>query len=93
MKIARLAITPDCDVHRYVKHVSGVPARYDGPTRLGTHGYMCQECFDEVGIPGSSINRRLERPVEDDERFVPPGEVTERTGEAIHRPGGGAYDA
>lgn len=60
MKTAWLTKIPDCDIHKYTKNTTGVPALYDGPTKVGHHGYMCQECFDEVGYPESTINYKLE---------------------------------
>lgn len=60
MKTVQLAKIPDCDVHAQIKGVEGIPALYDGPTEFGSHGYMCQDCFNEVGFTGSSITFRLE---------------------------------
>lgn len=60
MKSVELSRRPDCDIHKYLKQQVGVPALYDGPTTAGHHGYMCQDCMDEVGYPDSSITYKLE---------------------------------
>lgn len=44
---------PPCDV------CNEFLARFDGPTKLGPHGYMCPACFLAVGYPESSINTRI----------------------------------
>jgi hypothetical protein len=46
---ATLSTRPDCDVH---KHDLGetVPAYYDGKTVMGPWAYMCESCFQRVGV-------------------------------------------
>jgi len=39
---------PECDIHK--QYVAGVPALYDGKTVHGPWAYMCQPCFDALGV-------------------------------------------
>lgn len=59
MKNVTVAELPTCDIHKHFESILTVPARFDGPTRLGSHAYMCEVCHEEYGIPGSSITTRL----------------------------------
>ena len=50
-----VAHLPDCDICKHLKsrmHPEQVmKAKYDGKTKLrGIWAYMCQACFDELGI-------------------------------------------
>lgn len=49
---------PPCDTHRYNSNPTneeGADGIYDGPTTLGPHGNMCDECFKKFGYPDSTI--------------------------------------
>ena len=39
---------PYCDTHPSV--AKPVRAHYDGKTRLGPWGYMCEDCFQQFGM-------------------------------------------
>lgn len=51
---APAAPVKECDIHKHMLGVSGVPAKYDAKSKSGPWGFMCQLCFDEhaVGTPG-----------------------------------------
>jgi hypothetical protein len=51
-----VAHIPDCDIHKYVDGVDGVPAVYDGKTKDGPWANMCQAHFDTDGI-GTGLGR------------------------------------
>lgn len=61
---------PDCDIHKYVHGIEGVPAVYDGPTKpSGQWGYMCEECYDFFAAPlAATAGCKLRFPVETDDR-------------------------
>ncbi len=57
---AYVAKLPDCDVHKYTKGGTLVPAAYDGKTRQGPWAYMCEACFRTEGIGlGEGKGQRL----------------------------------
>jgi hypothetical protein len=47
VSVARI---PDCDIHKHLKGIKGVPAKYDGRTKSGHWANMCQECYQEYGV-------------------------------------------
>jgi len=61
MLTARVSKLPECDIHKYLQNVSGVPANYDGRNKLSSSwAYMCTECYDKYGIGlGTGIGQRL----------------------------------
>lgn len=81
---------PECDIHKHMKGVSGVPALYDVNTRQrpsgdGPWAYACQECFDTYtpGILGVGDGQRLVLKGEVMESTAPDG--TTVTGTVLHR--------
>lgn len=52
---AKVAVIPTCDVCKTF------PAVYDGKTVHGPWAYMCQACWDEIGIGrlGTGFGQRL----------------------------------
>jgi hypothetical protein len=59
--IAYVASLPECDLHKYVDNVRGVPAKYDKRTRTGQWGYVCEEHFqsDTDGRLGTGYGQEL----------------------------------
>jgi hypothetical protein len=61
-----VAVLPECDIHRALLNVVGVPALYDVNTRQrpsgdGPWANVCQECFDNhtPGVLGVGHGQRL----------------------------------
>jgi hypothetical protein len=40
---------PACDVHK-LEHNVITPAKYDARLKYGTWGYVCEECFQLLGV-------------------------------------------
>jgi hypothetical protein len=60
MKSTKVAVIPDCDIHKYVLHDEiPVPAKYDGKTKRGPWANMCEECFQVHGV-GLGLGRGQE---------------------------------
>lgn len=60
--IAVVDAYPDCDVHKQVFGVSGVPAAYDAPLKAnGAGAYLCQTCWPKwsTGRLGLGLGQRL----------------------------------
>jgi len=51
VKVAKL---PNCDTHPLDQPPE--LAAYDGKTRMGPWGYMCEECFEKFGV-GLGVGR------------------------------------
>lgn len=47
VKVSRI---PDCDIHKYELGQTGVPASYDGKTKMGPWANMCEDCFETYGV-------------------------------------------
>jgi hypothetical protein len=47
-----IAPVPRCDV------CESAPGAIDGPTIMGPHANMCEDCFADVGIPSYPFNTR-----------------------------------
>ena len=49
-----IASLPDCDICIKLKSRAAtgeaMKAKYDGKTKVGSWAYMCQECFEELGV-------------------------------------------
>lgn len=45
-----VAELPDCDIHKYERNGTIVPALYDGKTKRGPWASMCESCFVTHGI-------------------------------------------
>lgn len=41
---------PNCDIHKQATPPTYVPAVADGKTTLGPWAFMCQDCFDRLGV-------------------------------------------
>lgn len=57
---ARVSALPECDIHKHVLGLPGIPAEYDGKTTRGPWANMCAPCFAENGIGlGTGKGQRL----------------------------------
>jgi hypothetical protein len=59
----RTAQARECDIHKYEKGQSGVPAKYDGKTVYGPWANMCEDCAKTHGVdqPGGPLLRPLKQ--------------------------------
>lgn len=68
---------PACDIHKYLKGGTIVPAKYDGMTKEGPWASMCEGCFHTHGI-GLGLGRGQRYRLRDNSN-PPPGGESETT--------------
>jgi hypothetical protein len=60
-----VTVLPPCDLHQAYRRGT-VPARYDAKTRSGPWAYLCEECYERVGVGlGTGRGQRLLLPGEE----------------------------